>query len=220
MKTWCSRTWIIVSCWISAAVTVAILWNWNCWSVEVKTLAAMAALLPLHVLEEWVFPAGFHFQYNMSMGGKDTPNRFPMNQQTDMITNFAGTLFWILVFVVCLVIGDTPTGLLLGSMCFCFLEVIIHTLLGWSMLKRFRSKGKRTIYGPGSITAYWGFFPLGIILLQSIMSRTVTLTDWLVCAGYLAIALLGMIVLPEGLLKTKDTKYPFPNAGYFERYLD
>lgn len=41
-----------------------ILLNWESWSTELKIVASVAALMPVHVIEEWVFPGGFHYQYN------------------------------------------------------------------------------------------------------------------------------------------------------------
>ena len=36
-------------------------------------------MLPLHCLEEWRFPGGFHYNYNMLRRSRK-PDRYPMNQ--------------------------------------------------------------------------------------------------------------------------------------------
>ena len=61
---WCQRAWIKFSCGITTVVMLMILINWQNWSTELKFIAAIAALIPIHVIEEWVFPGGFHYQYN------------------------------------------------------------------------------------------------------------------------------------------------------------
>ena len=60
--------------------------------------------------------------------------------------------------------GEVPLGITIGTIGFCALEVVIHTMFGIQMYQRFHAKGKQTIYGPGSITAYFGFGVFGIIL--------------------------------------------------------
>ncbi len=65
---WCDRAWIKFSCAISVIMTGLILWNWENWSTESKVIAAIGALIPVHVLEEWVFPflMIFPFQGNLT----------------------------------------------------------------------------------------------------------------------------------------------------------
>ena len=62
---WCDRAWIKFGCWISAFMTILILLFWKKWSTKLKIMSSIAALIPIHVLEEWVFPGGFNYQYNL-----------------------------------------------------------------------------------------------------------------------------------------------------------
>ncbi|MGE9835214.1 hypothetical protein [Streptococcus orisratti] len=89
---WTDRAWIKFSCAIAVLMTAVILMNWTNWSVELKVTAAIAALIPIHVIEEWVFPGGFHYQYNIFFKS-DQPDRFPMSRLTDMLTNSIVTFF-------------------------------------------------------------------------------------------------------------------------------
>ena len=57
---WCDRMWIKVGCCITGVIVVAMLINWQTWSPALKCVFAIAALIPLHVVEEWVFPGGFN----------------------------------------------------------------------------------------------------------------------------------------------------------------
>ena len=45
----------------------------------------------------------------------------------------------------------------IGTICFCALEIIIHTVFAIQMYQRFHGKGKQTIYSPDSITDCFGF---------------------------------------------------------------
>ena len=61
------------------------------WSMDLTVTAAISVLIPLHVVEEWVFPGGFHYHYNTVMKSKQL-DRYPMSRLTDMLTNFIKTL--------------------------------------------------------------------------------------------------------------------------------
>ena len=78
---------------------------------------------------------------------------------------------------------------------------------------------KKTIYGPGSATAYLGFGPLLVIGILQMIHTTINLQDLIAAVILLLVMLVGMIVIPEGVLKRKDNKYPFSNAGYYEKFI-
>ena len=218
MNWWCDRAWIKCSCLIAAIMTGLILLNWENWSAELKIIAAIAALIPVHVVEEWVFPGGFHYQYNCTFGS-DQPDRYPMCRLSDMITNLVATVLYITLTIICIVNGRVSNGIILGTIVFCVLEFFMHTMFGIRMYLKFKSKGKTTIYGPGSITAYLGFTVFGIILLYCMEGRTVVSGDWVEALIILCIIGFVCILIPENLLKKKDNKYFFESSGYFDRFL-
>ena len=87
------------------------------------------------------------------------------------------------------------------------------------MYRRYKSKGKKTIYGPGTATAYICFAALmvwGIMLLQE---RTLAGMDWFQGIGLLVALLIILIVIPERSLGSMDSPYDFKSAGYFEKFL-
>lgn len=217
---WCRRTWIKVELVIAFIITALILINWECWETDLKIVAAIAALIPLHVVEEWVFPGGFHYQYNISVYKSEKPNHYPMCRLSDMYTNMLATVFYVVLTILCVLRdGHVDVGILMGTAIFSFLELFMHTFMGIKMYFRFRDKGKTTIYGPGSVTAYFGFVPLGIIAIYNIIGKVITTTDMLICIGILLYIVVICILIPENTIKTKDTKYYFESAGYFERFL-
>ena len=216
---WCDRAWIIFGCWITALMTILILANWRSWSAELKIVAAIAALIPIHVIEEWVFPGGFHFQYNTFLYKSEQPDRYPMCRVSDMITNLGATFMYVAFTLICINNGNVvSTGMIMGTIGFCILEVVIHTFFGTMAYLKYRVNGKKTIYGPGSITAYLGFGVFGVILWYGMQGRMIAGPDWLVCIGILAAIAFVWILIPENIIKKKDNKYFFASKGYYERF--
>ena len=217
---WCRRAWIKFSCGITAVVMAMILINWRNWSTELKFIASIAALIPIHVVEEWVFPGGFHYQYNVGLFHSEYPNCYPMCRLSDMFTNLIATLFYSVLIIVCSIYGEVPNGVMMGSIIFCGLELFAHTVIGIIMYLKFKDKGKTTIYGPGFITTYFGFVPLGVIGWYAIQGKKMVGVDWLICLGVLMFILFVCILIPESVIKKKDSPYTFETAGYYERFLD
>lgn len=216
---WCDRAWIKFGCLIAGAMAILILANWTTWSTELKVTAAIAVLLPLHVVEEWVFPGGFHYQYN-SMYKSDRPDRYPMCRLSDMATNLLITFLYVVLTLAYAATGTVTTGIIMGTLAFCYIEVIVHTAIGIKMYRRFKEQGKTTIYGPGSITAYYGFGVLGVISTWCMIGRTPEIIDWVICLGILAfIGVLSILIVENTLNKACD-KFVFPSAGYYERFLN
>lgn len=137
-----------------------------------------------------------------------------------MFTNLIATLFFSMLTIVFWIYGEVPDGVIMGSIIFCGMEFLVHTVMGGLMYLKFKSKGKTTIYGPGSITAYLGFVPLGVIGWYAIQGKKMAGMDWLMCIGILLFILLVCILIPENVIKKKDSPYPFETAGYYERFMD
>ena len=191
LNRWCDRTWIKVGLVIALAALAAILVNWNRWGTDLKVIAAIAVLIPLHVVEEWVFPGGFHYQYNVVLCQSDKPNSYPMCRLSDMFTNLVTTVFYVVLAFIAVVRGNhVNPGMLMGTLAFSVLEVFAHTLMGTKMYFRFREKGKTTITG----------------------------IDWGICFGILGFIGILCVLLPEKIIKDKDTPYYFESSGYFERF--
>lgn len=205
---------------ITGLATMAILIWWNEWSTPVKVLAAIGALIPIHVVEEWVFPGGFFYQYNTFALRSDIPYSYPQNRLSDTITNLLATFLYVILALWYVLTGsEVPASVILMSIGFCILEVVIHSYFGIAAWLRFRKVGKTTIYGVGSVTAYFGFAPFGVILCYSLADYTITGSDWLYGVIELIAMLVGVVVLPEQFTKSRDTKFIFPSAGYYERFI-
>ncbi|MDO5862031.1 MAG: HXXEE domain-containing protein [Thermoplasmata archaeon] len=220
MDWWCDRAWIKFGLLITAAMTIAILVFWDDWSTELKVTAAMAALIPVHVVEEWVFPGGFNYQYNVALYKSDVPDRYPMSRISDMFTNLVTTVFYVVLTAYSAYTGSVHTGILLGTLVFCCLEFFAHTMMGVRMYYMFRDRGKTTIYGPGSITAYLGFTVFAVILIRCLDGVSIGTEDILVGVGLLAFIAVVCILIPENATKSKENeRYAFRGNGYFDRFL-
>ena len=211
---WCFRPWQIALDCIGIVFAIVLCMNWSDYNAAQQMFVLMGILIPIHVFEEWWWPAGFHWQYNLS-NGSTRPERYPMCRLTDMVTNTVACI----VFALFGIFNLTSNPFLLAMTAFCLLEVVVHTWLGTNMYRRYKSKGKKTIYGPGTATAYTCFAALmvwGIMLLQE---RTLAGMDWLQGIGLLVALLIILIVIPEKSLGSKDSPYDFKSAGYFEKFL-
>ncbi len=216
---WCKTAWLKCGLLIAALMIVLILVNWNTWSTALKCVAAITALVPIHATEEWIFPGGFAYQYNLFLNKSDFPNAYPMNRASDMITVLGTTILYALLVLYFSVTGKpVPSGILLGATSFSALEVSVHTYFGIRAYRKFKSKGKTTIYGTGSLSAYTGFLPLGCIMIWQMAVQGLSAADIGWCVAVLGIISI-LVFVPEAKFKDKNSPYAYPNSGYYERFL-
>lgn len=217
---WCKTSWLKFGLLISGLMIILILIHWNTWSTALKCVAAVAALVPIHATEEWIFPGGFAYQYNLFLNRSDYPNAYPMNRASDMVTVLGTTIMYGLLVLYFAVTGrPVPAGVLLGATCFSALEVSVHTYFGIRAYGKFKSKGKTTIYGTGSISAYTGFLPLGCIMAWQIVSLGLSPADLVWCVVVLGIISI-LVFVPEAKFKDRNSPYAYPNSGYYEKFLN
>lgn len=212
-KVWLS-CWLYVMVAVSGIIIGITVCKWTEWSLQQKLFAAATALLPPHVLEEWYFPGGFHTMYNL-MAKSDCPDRYPMNQMSDMFTNLIGVLFGC----VALAVGISPFFCVM-QLFLCGAEIFGHFSGGVFLYKTFSAKGKRTIYSPGMVTTIFGYIPIAVGIIVSFFMQTAP-----AIAEFLLALVCGMVLgglslnLPEKLLKSKKTPYGFTwGDGYLSKY--
>lgn len=214
-KKWLS-CWLYVMIGISGIILGITFCKWSVWTLQDKIFAFATVLLPLHVLEEWYFPGGFHTMYNL-MAKSDCLDRYPMNQMSDMWTNLIGVIFGCIVLTV----GVSPFFCVM-QLFLCCAEIFGHFSGGIFLKKTFKDKGKRTIYSPGMFTTICGYIPIAIGIIVSFFTvKTPSLSAFLLAIG--CGVLLGALSLnaPEKLLESKDTPYGFTwGDGYLSKYLD
>lgn len=215
MHLWLS-IWLYVMAAIGGILITYLFTNWNTLQMsQICTILAVVILI-LHVFEEWHFPGGFHYQYNIQMKS-DIPDRYPMDQVTDMLTNFTATVFGC----ICVFMG-IPYITAIMWFVLSFMEVILHTTAGFSMRKRFAAKGKKTIYNPGLVTCWIGFIPVSIGYIVTFV--TVRTPSFLECVFGFVLTIAFAVCLVSGgekALKNRDTKYPYTwGNGYYTKYAE
>lgn len=219
LNRWCKTAWLKCSLTITGIMIVFMLINWNTWSLSLKCVAMIAALVPVHATEEWIFPGGFAFQYNLFLNKSEYPNCYPMNRASDMVTVLGTIIMYAAITVYFSVTGtEVPNGILLGATCFSALEVSVHTFFGIKAYLKFKEKGKTTIYGTGSMTAYTGFLVLGMIMLREILATGIVMSDVIFCIVILGITSI-LCFVPEIKFKDKNSPYAYSDSGYYERFL-
>lgn len=212
LSTWTNSTWLYIIHIFGIIITVELYINWNIWPMAQKIVAFTYMWLPFHVWEEWRIPGGFGWQYNLVMANSKTPERYPMNHFTDMITVFGAMCFGLAQLAV----GAGPAILSLATI-FAVAEVGMHTMFGCKMLQRLRRRGKRTIYNPGFATAISGFLALFIAGLKTLSGMNIECTDILNGACLLVI-FACLTFLPERIIKSRDPIFNF-GPGYYTKFL-
>ena len=214
-KAWLS-CWLYVITGIAGVILGITISHWRGWDIQTRIYALSAVLLPLHVLEEWHFPGGFHTMYNLMAGtDRSMADRYPMNQLSDMWTNFIGVLFSCLVLLV----GVNPVFLLM-ELFICAAEIYGHPSGGIFCYRKFKEMGKRTIYCPGFATMLLGYVPIAIAILISFFVEKAPSVLQIVIAIPCNLGL-GYFSLPfmERICKNENSPYAYDwGDGYFEKF--
>ncbi|MEA5151314.1 MAG: HXXEE domain-containing protein [Oscillospiraceae bacterium] len=207
--------WLYVIILIAGVVLGVLIYNWSVWDWGTRLFAFATILLPIHVLEEWHFPGGFHTMYNL-MAKSDKLDRYPMNQLSDMWTNFIGVVFGCVVLLV----GVNPIFLIM-QLFLCCAEMYGHFSGGIFTYKNFRDKGKKTIYNPGLLTTIIGYIPIAVGIVICLFATNKP-QIWQIPAGLVCAVALGAFSLKavENLCKDESSSFAYTwGNGYFEKYV-
>ena len=161
-------------------------------------------------------PGGFHYFYNISSEAV-LRDRYPMNELTDMITNFGGALIWFILVQT----NKYGRKMSFAVMLFSFTEVAIHLLGAASSRALLLENGAYSpFYTPGMTTALVCWLPLGIAYLVYFVKTKIKKWDVIGGVAILVVLSVLLIVAPESMLKSEDTPYVYDNAGWYEQYID
>lgn len=208
--------WLYIMLIMGVVLTVQLILKWKQWDTLRKLGAFTVIVLVFHVWEEWVIPGGFHYFYNIASEAS-LRDRYPMNELTDMITNFGGAIVWFILVQT----DKYKSKMSFAVMLFSFAEVAIHLLGASSSRELLLENGVYSpFYTPGMLTALLCWLPLGIAYIVYFVRHGVKV--WDIVGGAIILVVLSMllIVLPENLLKSEDTAYVYDNAGWYEKYID
>lgn len=210
---WTKSLWLYTMLILGSGVLYALVSNWDTWPQPQKLVAMIYIILPFHVWEEWRFPGGFGFQYNWVTADSKTPDRYPMDQLSDMITVFV----FMLTGITQLIYGATPSILITHTI-FAAAEVGAHCYFGIKMKQRLASRGKRTIYNPGLATALLCFLPVFIACISTLSQMSLTFKDFL-GAAVLEILFFIIVFGPERVKRERSPDFAFL-PGYYKDFLE
>ncbi len=192
-----------------------VLIKWDDLSFVQRLMALLTVALPAHVCEENTFPGGFFYMNNLDLGTED-PYKYPQNQLSNMFTNLTGEIIYI---ILVLYANQIPAITVTVVIVFCLAEVVNHTRAGVKMLKLYRSKGKTTIYTPGTVTAYLVLLELSVFGIEWLTKNTFTWVDILLGVLIVFAIVVGCIVIPFVIsYRVKSTRYMFTDNGYFKKF--
>ncbi len=217
LQKWCDRTWLYLVYVIGIGMFCVLIWFWDGWEMWQKLICLLAVIVPMHICEENTLPGGFFFMNNLGFGS-DQPRVFPQNRCTNMVTNLgASILFIVLTFVG----GGIAATVVTVVMVFGFAEAINHARAGILMYRRYRDKGKRTIYGPGTITAWCVMVPLSVASLHWLIVNPVTAGQVWIGIGIVLLIVICLILVPFIISRrVKSERFAFSeeDIGYFAKY--
>lgn len=210
------KGWLYCMLIMGVVLTVQLIIHWKDWTFLRKMGAFTVIVLVFHVMEEWVMPGSFHYYYNISSDAI-LRDRYPMNELTDMITNFGGALIWFILVQT----DKYERKMSFAVMLFGYAEVAIHVLGASSSRTLLLESGVYSpFYGPGMLTALVCWLPLAVVYTAYFVKTRVKLRDVIGGGVILVVLSILLITMPESLLKNENTPYVFDNAGWYEQYID
>lgn len=197
------------------SMAILLIMKWSDWDTPQKLVCMLAIAIPIHVFEENTYPGGFFFMNNLNFGSKQ-PTVYPQNRATNMVTNLGAETVFILLALNTI---GMETAAITVVIFFGIVETVNHTREGISMYKRYKNKGKRTVYAPGLLTSIFPLLPMavaGIILLNN---NPFTWRDILAGIGISVGIAVFLILIPFGIsIKIRSTEFSFKSIGYFKKY--
>jgi hypothetical protein len=154
----------------------------------------------VHQFEEYSWPGGFPAVANMVLMPSAKPDRYPLNQNSSMVTNliFAYGFYLLPVFFPHVIWLGLATVLIGAIVQFIGHAIIVNMKL-------------RSFYSPGVAATVFGHIPIGVIYIHHILaSNMVNLWGWLLAVVYMIVFFfLDFFMIEQKLLGGKDSPYPF-----------
>jgi len=215
LQKWCDQAWLYVIYLLGIIMGNILLIRWSAWDFPQIFMCLLAVMIPLHVFEENTAPGGFFFMNNLGRKS-DNPLAYPQSRLTNMITNLGAEIYVIILTVFGSKLGAAAV---VAVIIFGIGELAHHTPSGINMLRRYKSKGKTTIYGPGTITSWICLLPMSVYGCYWLYGSSFDWRDILLGIGLMLFVIVFLLLIPLGISgKVKSEKYAFTSAGYFDKY--
>jgi hypothetical protein len=193
------RHWYNVGLFVAIVSIVYLIFAWGDMWVLQRLLFMNFIVLLLHQFEEYGFPGGEPAIMNMALQPSSTPNRYPLNQNSAMITNV------VIVYIMYLVpvFFSDVIWLGLAPMLFGMMQFMVHGIMTPKKLGQF--------YNPGLGAVVLGHIPLAIYYIYYIHSNgIVTGWDWIVGIVYMILtAFIVVNKMTYSWLADENSPYPF-----------
>lgn len=215
LSIWCDELWLYFEYILGIIMLNVLIIYWPSWDVPHRLMCLLCIMIPAHVFEEDTFPGGFFYMNNLGIGSKD-PMVYPQNRLTNMWTNLGAEITFIIVLFNT---AKIPAAAVTIVIFFGIAEVIGHTRGGILMYLRYKDKGKKTIYGPGSLTSYIGLLEMSVYGIYWMTKNTFNTSE--VLLGILivfGIVFIGILIPFVISFKIKSKTYAFRDNGYFSKY--
>ena len=190
---WCGQPWLHATYFLGIVMLNVFIINWGMWDVPQKLMCLLTIFLPLHVFEELTWPNGFQFMMNKLMQKSDNPLAYPENRLTDMITNFGAELLLIILTFITPMLGNKGV---VFAVFFGIGETVVHTIFSIITLNHYKSKGKKTLYSPGLITAWCLLLEVSIYGIYWLTTSGTFVKSDLWGLAFVAFLIIFMIRLP------------------------
>ncbi len=193
------RYWYNIGGIVAIATGVYLAFSWSDLSVLQRLLLLNFIAMLIHQFEEYAFPGGEPAIMNMVLQPSDTPDRYPLNQNSAMITNLLYTYGFCLIpvfFPNVIWLGLAPMLAAIG-------QLLVHGIAGNLKLKSF--------YNPGLGAIVFIHMPVTIYYIYYVQSNGMTsIWDWVIAIVYL-VAYLAVCLgkLTYSWLADKNSPYPF-----------
>lgn len=193
------RHWYNIGGIVALAALTCLMVFWNQMDILVRLQLMSFIAILVHQYEEYGFPGGEPAIMNMALQNSDIPDRYPLNQNSAMITNVlvTYTVYLLPVFFPHVIwLGLAP--IVMGMV-----QFIVHGIATNIKMK--------SIYNPGLGAVVFLHFPIGIYYIWYITAnRLAQGTDWLFGFVYLAFIAGGIVNgLTYRILARRDSKFVF-----------
>jgi len=221
---WILSVWLYISAGIAGAAAFYVFTNRKSISVPRKICGVFVIFLVCHMIEEYVYPAGFQYIFNMMYGSTD-PAAYPLNELSCMVTNFVAVLFFAFVLWK----WSEKVWVTLTIAIFGIAQVIVHSILGFASLELFGQAGQIVPYAPGLFNSIFMLLPLSVycfIYLAKSKSLSMkhagaSLKEIVIAILVVVVLVVGLIMLPmQTLGNDPDTVFTFTSNGYYDRFLE
>ena len=211
----CDQIWLYIVYAMGLSMAILLIMKWSDWDTPQKLVCMLAISIPIHVFEENTYPGGFFFMNNLNFGSKQ-PTVYPQNRATNMVTNLGAETVFILLALNTI---GMETAAITVVIFFGIVETVNHTREGISMYKRYKNKGKRTVYAPGLLTSIFPLLPMAVAGIIWLNNNPFTWRDILAGIGISVGIAVFLILIPFGIsIKIRSTEFSFKSIGYFKKY--